>query len=302
MDVDRIRSILGPEGITSKDLFCTVHANKEDRIAVLFSSHPFPERLDGWQPFSQGIVGYAATTLSPYSVSDVALAPDYLGIYPDVKSEFAVPIIAEGKAVAVVNFESTRKNYFTGREQHFEALSLRLAAFFNAAQEKSRRSLLIPEPELIGVRSEAQIKIQVATISDLLLQDLSKNHSLLYQLDPGKFESVVAKILEDQGFLIETTPLRKDGGFDILAEASLSTGTVLTLVECKKWSSDNPVSVKVVRNLYGVLSLKNATNAMLVTTSRFTRGARCLADTIKYKMSLRDYDALCEWLKRYRRS
>ena len=106
-------------------------------------------------------------------------------------------------------------------------------------------------------------------------------------------------ILESLGYLVTLTPVQKDGGYDLLAEARTETGRILTLVECKRWAPERPVGVEVVRNLYGVLAVEGATNAMVATTSRFTRDARRLEDTVRYRMSLRDYQNMAQWLTRY---
>jgi hypothetical protein len=300
MDSQRIRGLLEAEGIASSELFCTVHALKADRIAVIYSSHPTPERLDGWQAYEQGVVGLAAQEKQPYIVSDVNSLPDYLAVYPRIASEMAIPVLARGHAVAVVNFESTDGDYFSGKERRFLDIASRVADYFEfKLLGYQAERLLIPEPSLVDTSSEGHLRLEVSTISDALLTSLARDPSLLHQLTTRKFEELVGRILEDLGYSVTLTPIQKDGGYDLLAETRLETGRVLTLVECKKWSPERPVGIEIARNLYGVLNVEGATNAMIAITSRFTRGAKRLEDTVKYKLNLRDYQGIEQWLTRY---
>jgi restriction system protein len=125
---------------------------------------------------------------------------------------------------------------------------------------------------------------------------------LLHRLAPRRFEQFVARIFDDMGYRVTLTPETRDGGFDMLVEAALPTGRLLTLVECKKWAPNRPVPIEIVRNLYGVLSFQNATQGLIVTTSRFTRDAQSQQDAVKYRMGLRDFEGISEWLKPYRES
>lgn len=297
---ERIRSLLEAEGVASQDLFCTVHAVKEDRLAVIYSSHPEPERLGGWQMSGQGIVGKAVDSAVTIRVDDVHAVEGYLSVYPRVISEFALPVFMSERVVGVVNFESSHHDFFSDRVVQFEELASQISRYFDFGVEGTPGAdLLIPETSLLTSRDEKQLNIEVAAISDSLLRVLAEDPSRAYLLSPRRFEELVGRILEDLGYSVTITPVQKDGGYDLLAEAKLETGTVLTLVECKKWSSRNPVGVEIVRNLYGVLGVQNVTNAMIVTTSHFTRDARQLQDTIKYRLSLKDYRSLAEWLERY---
>ena len=46
---------------------------------------------------------------------------------------------------------------------------------------------------------------------------LKKYSEKLYDIDPRKFEELVASILEDLRFSIELTQATRDGGWDIIA-------------------------------------------------------------------------------------
>ncbi|HXH47764.1 MAG TPA: SpoIIE family protein phosphatase [Terriglobia bacterium] len=71
--------------------------------------------------FGQGIVGAAAASLQPVVSPDVSRDPRYILIYPDTKSEMAVPLIYRGSVIGVVDLESPTVNYFT--EHHVRIFS-----------------------------------------------------------------------------------------------------------------------------------------------------------------------------------
>jgi len=298
-----IRTLLERAGVTTPQLFCTVHTvDKEARqLATVYSSHPEPEPLGRWQSIGVGIIGRCAREGKAFTVLDVQTYHDYLEVYPGVRSELAVPVFANEEVSAVINFESTTPNFFEEweRSQRYKLLALEIAGYFELAREgHSAGSLLVPESAL-NTNNTGTLNIIVTDISDSLLRLLSKRPALMHELSPRKFEELVARLLADMGYSVTLTSVTKDGGYDILAETKLETGSILTLVECKKWSPRRPVSVELVRNIYGVLSFKGATQAMIATTSRFTSSAKQLQDAHKYRLSLREYEDLCSWLSRY---
>jgi restriction endonuclease Mrr len=55
----------------------------------------------------------------------------------------------------------------------------------------------------------------------------------------------------------------------------------------------------MVRTLYGTLADYQATSAMLVTTSTYSRDARAMQEKHKYQLSLRDYTDVASWIQKY---
>jgi hypothetical protein len=297
-----ITRLLAGKGLTSSDLFCTVHAATAPRIAVLYSSHPDPEEPGDWQTYGRGAVGRAAQTSAPYLVRDSRVDPGYLAVYPEVMSELAIPVVtSSGTVSGVINFESTHPDYFWGREGSFTDTAAEVARYFELDSAfDTTQSLIVPESSIVTIRSPERLRVEVATVSDALLRSLASDPSLLHKLEPRTFEFVVARLLQDLGYSVTITRLSRDGGVDLLAELRLAAGNVLTLVECKRYSPERPVTIAVVRSLYGVLgSTAGATNAMVATTSRFTRSGRRFEDANKYRLKLSDYSDLATWLQRY---
>jgi len=121
----------------------------------------------------------------------------------------------------------------------------------------------------------------------------------MYSLSPRKFKELVAELFHAKGFEILLTPRSRDGGIDIRAIRKDSVGTLLYLIECKRYAPKRPVSVDVVRSLFGVTTAEDASCGIVATTSRFTREAQLFASKIRYRMSLRDFNDLVAWLAEY---
>ncbi len=143
------------------------------------------------------------------------------------------------------------------------------------------------------------VRIELAGVNEELIKYLADHPQQLYSLNSRKFEELVEAIFRDFGYDVVLTPKSKDGGVDIRAMRKDSVGTLLYLIECKRYAADRPVGLEIVRGLYGIAATQHASCGLIVTTSHFTRGAKEEADKIKYQMSLRDYNDLVGWLKRY---
>ena len=128
---------------------------------------------------------------------------------------------------------------------------------------------------------------------------LAAHPDKLYDLDPRKFEVLVADILKDFGFDVELTPATRDGGKDIYAYIRSQVCSMLMFVECKRYAPDHPVGIDIVQRLYGVQTSHLANKSMIVTTSFFTRPAAEEARRYESLMDLRDYNDLKTWLAKY---
>ena len=73
-------------------------------------------------PLGEGITGSAAASRQPIMVPDVRSDPRYLTALDAVQSELAVPMLARGKLVGVIDLQSTRLNAY--REQDRSLLQL----------------------------------------------------------------------------------------------------------------------------------------------------------------------------------
>ncbi|MBB4239084.1 restriction endonuclease [Rhizobium esperanzae] len=158
------------------------------------------------------------------------------------------------------------------------------------------QQIIIPKPELI-----TDVKPRIITVNEALVEQLQRQPEGIYDLPSRKFEKLVAELLTDLGYDVELTPATRDGGKDILAYMTTPHGRLLCLVEAKRYRHDRKVGVELVRELYGTLVDADASSAMLVTTSSFSEDARLFQKRHEYKLSLRDYGNVLQWIQGYGR-
>ena len=136
---------------------------------------------------------------------------------------------------------------------------------------------------------------------DSVIDVLAKNPKLMHHLEPRNFEELIAELLAREGLRVKLTPRSRDGGRDILAFADTPIGQHLYYVECKCYAPDNPIDVRFVRQLYGVVEADRVTAGLLVTTSRFTKDAKIFGEVVSSRLSLKEYSDVVSWLAKYSR-
>lgn len=132
-----------------------------------------------------------------------------------------------------------------------------------------------------------------------IIHELARHPDRMHNLPSRRFEELVAELLVRDGMDVQLTSPQNDGGRDILAYLNTPAGEHLFYVECKRYSRANPVGVGLVRELFGVVEAERATAGLLVTTSRFTKGALRFRETLRHRMSLKDFEVLVAWLQRH---
>lgn len=85
--------------------------------------------------FGEGLVGAAAESRKPVNVGDVRADTRYLNALDPVRSELAVPMVARGRLVGVIDLESSRLNAYGKRE---EALLCLIASRVASAVDNAR--------------------------------------------------------------------------------------------------------------------------------------------------------------------
>lgn len=163
------------------------------------------------------------------------------------------------------------------------------------------------EDELYSYEEEPRLYLpdEKRIITDLcsgvsrLIIEADRNPAILYDLNPRKFEELIAHIFSLHGFRVELTKQTRDGGRDIIAIRSDLEIKSKYIIECKRYAPNKSVGVGLVRNLYGVQIQEDANKSVLATTSRFTQDARSFATSktaTEWSMALKDFEDIRKWI------
>ncbi len=105
------------------DAFSILLVDPEQKIL----RHRFSQRYDQRVnldniPLGRGLTGAAAESREIVRVVDTLADPRYIASHPDIRSEIAVPLVVQDRAVGVMDLESEKIGYFT--EDHSRLLAL----------------------------------------------------------------------------------------------------------------------------------------------------------------------------------
>jgi hypothetical protein len=164
--------------------------------------------------------------------------------------------------------------------------------FFAQFGEEPEADLIIAAPDLLAAGASKVVRVDLEDINDELIAYLAKHPEKMRELQPRKFEELVAELFRSKGYDVRLTPRTRDGGFDVHAVQRSGIGTVLIIIECKRYAADNTVGVEIVRGLYGVVEQQRATKGIIATTSYFSGDAVKFHNDLQYRLGLADFDAL----------
>lgn len=130
---------------------------------------------------------------------------------------------------------------------------------------------------------------------------LKKNRTLkkLKKLSWDDFELLNMELFSKMGWQVLGNEKKgADGGVDIwMKKTSFTKKNISAIVQCKRY--DNAlVTIKVIREMYGLMHEYDADEVYVVTTSRFTR--ECYPFTEDKKITLIDGESLVKLITKYR--
>jgi restriction system protein len=106
------------------------------------------------------------------------------------------------------------------------------------------------------------------------LVDANKSLDSIRALSWRAFEHLVAEAYRRMGYSVrENQTAGPDGGVDV----ELEKDGHLHLVQCKQWKA-RKVGVSVVREMFGVMTARNASTVAIVSSGMFTQEAKNFAD------------------------
>lgn len=105
------------------------------------------------------------------------------------------------------------------------------------------------------------------------LLDTRKDLESIRSLSWKEFEELVAEAYRRNGYkVIENWDVGPDGGIDVVLKKD---GNVY-LVQCKQWRSQK-IGVRIVREMFGIMTAHNATGVIVITSGMFTQEAKNFA-------------------------
>lgn len=123
---------------------------------------------------------------------------------------------------------------------------------------------------------------------------LSSNFDI-NSLSGHQFENLVETLIQKMGFITRERTTSADGGIDILAINPQPILEGSYIIQCKRYLK--PVSVSVIRDLYGVVHSNNANKGILITNSTYTKPALDFA--VNKQLELIDGEKLLQLLVKY---
>jgi len=123
------------------------------------------EVVEHWRiPLGDGIIGRVASTGQAIRVADVLRDPRYLSAVDAVRSEMAVPLVARGRVIGVMDIESRQPDYFTPAQQNLLTLvasrigtAIVNAQLYESAQKQAETLLLLNE---IGREANSSLQVE----------------------------------------------------------------------------------------------------------------------------------------------
>jgi len=146
----------------------------------------------------------------------------------------------------------------------------------------------------------SRIEPRLVEVNSTLLTELRRIDDI-WALTPDQFEQLVAELLEKIGYSVLWVPGGKDQGIDVIATSDSRD----FLIDVKRYRADRPVSVELVRRVYGVAeSLApdrpgRILQGGIITSSKFTKEADLFRHSVRQRLLLRDGDWLKTELSRY---
>ena len=141
---------------------------------------------------------------------------------------------------------------------------------------------------------------QCRDVNKELIAFLAKEPYQMQKLHFRQFETLIAELLAGFGWQVNLTSPTRDGGYDILGVCRDAPGLFSSwVVECKKYSPQTPIRARIVYSLYNVKQELGVSNGLLVTTSRYSAGAKQYVEN-RRDLHLVDFEVLCDWLAGYK--
>jgi len=122
-----------------------------------------------------------------------------------------------------------------------------------------------------------------------------KNPDELYNLSPRKYEEFLEVVFQNNGYRTLLGKGSNDGGVDLRLYTNDIVGESVTLVQAKRYKSENPIELQAVQALTAVVDDQKANRGLFVTTSRYLPCAKNFAARHNSRIQLASSNEVAEW-------
>lgn len=225
---------------------------------------------------------------------------------------FAERVGAEPKAPAVISvlhFDGPLFNVFNGifddgSLREFDELLTKLGYEYELADHVSAY-IFARDPTLAAEFEDyfhwqwvcSLIEPDCADVYEELYSHFANRPDDLHSISWRKFEILLFRIFQNQGFQAELGPGQGDGGVDVRFLQRDPLGDILTLVQAKNYAPKRKIGIEAVSSLYGLAKAEDARRGIFVTTSEYLPSARRFAGRVAGELELRTSSDVAEWCK-----
>lgn len=154
-------------------------------------------------------------------------------------------------------------------------------------QQIESQLFLLPTPKILIVSNWNQ-----------LIEEIANRKKEMHSLTWIQFEDLIGRLLENFGWKISSMNRTKDDGIDLIATQFILPDVIFNMmVQCKKYYPQKKVGLSIVKEVWSTKWEHGFHQAMIATSSDFTRGAKKSAD--KWNFELRNHNDILDWCKKY---
>ena len=139
------------------------------------------------------------------------------------------------------------------------------------------------------------VEADTADVSGDLYAHFAANAQDFQRLAPREFETLISSIFSARGWRTELGPGSGDGGVDLRIWQRDPLGDLLTLVQVKRYATNNPIKLDAVAALSAHVDRHNANRGLFITSSRYLPGVRKFAKQEGSRLILADAGDLTQW-------
>jgi len=191
-------------------------------------------------------------------------------------------------------------------KQEYKCSDKLAKAITNIGLEKHDTSLIIPPKhewksttKLSDLyESDIQSENETDYLDQKFLDYLAVNGTEIEKIHWRNFEKFCAEYFKKEGFHVVLGPGTNDGGVDIRIYNNKSyTEKPYMLIQCKRHSKKNKVSIETVKSFYTDVAHENADQGLIATTGYVAPGGKKVIDARRYNITLAENSKIKQWAK-----